>query len=171
MAGAVATSRGGVGLGEEPAVTTNAHDRVLDALRTLIWAVERQLHEAAGAEGVALTDILALSHLRAAGDLSQTDLAERVSLSSSAATSMVDRLERRGLVVRTADPVDRRKSLVRLTPVGAETALRVRNRFGFALELLADHDLDAVEHALTQIADAMLVAQTPIVVPHVAVAD
>lgn len=154
-----------------PAVSTDARERVLDALRTLIWATERQLHEAAGAEGIAMTDVLALSHLRALGDLSQTELAERVSLSSSAATSMVDRLERRGFVVRAADPVDRRKSLVRITPPGVETTLRVRSRFGFALDLVSEQEMASVEHALTQIADALLLAQTTIVVPDVTVAD
>lgn len=150
---------------------TDAYERVLDALRTLIWATERQLHEAAGTEGIAMTDILALSHLRALGALSQTELAERVSLSSSAATSMVDRLERRGFVVRAGDPVDRRKSLVHITPTGAETSLRVRNRFGFALDLIAEHDMESVEHALTQIADALLLAQTRIIVPDVTLAE
>ena len=136
------------------------HERALDSLRTLIWATERQLHDAAATEGVAITDISALSYLRALGDMSQTALAERVSLSSSAATSMVDRLERRGLVVRAADPVDRRKSLVRLTPLGDEAALRIRRRFAVAFDQFAEDDLTTAATVLAQLADGLLLAQT-----------
>lgn len=46
----------------------------------------------------------------------------------STLTSMLDRLERRALIVREVHPEDRRSFLVRLTPEGAELAERVRQR-------------------------------------------
>jgi DNA-binding MarR family transcriptional regulator len=42
-------------------------------------------------------------------------IAERLLVSSASTTSLLDTLERRGLVERTAHPTDRRKSLVHLT--------------------------------------------------------
>jgi DNA-binding MarR family transcriptional regulator len=47
-------------------------------------------------------------------------LAEALQCHSSNVTGMVDRLEARGLVVRKADPDDRRVKLVALTPQGRE---------------------------------------------------
>jgi DNA-binding MarR family transcriptional regulator len=43
-------------------------------------------------------------------------MAELTGLSTGAITGVLDRLERAGIVVREADPGDRRRTLVRLTP-------------------------------------------------------
>jgi DNA-binding MarR family transcriptional regulator len=43
-------------------------------------------------------------------------MAEQTGLSTGAITGVLDRLERAGFVVREADPNDRRRTLVRLTP-------------------------------------------------------
>ena len=51
----------------------------------------------------------------------------------STLTGVLDRLERRGLVERAANPADRRSVLVRLTPAGGTHAARVAAAFS-ALE-------------------------------------
>lgn len=64
-----------------------------------------------------------LSALRITGPphrLSPTRLARGLMLSSAGVTSRVDRLERRGLVVRLDDPDDRRGVIVELTDRGRE---------------------------------------------------
>jgi DNA-binding MarR family transcriptional regulator len=64
-----------------------------------------------------------LSALRIAGPphrLSPTRLGRGLMLSSAGVTSRLDRLERRGLVTRTADPDDRRGIIVELTDHGRE---------------------------------------------------
>jgi DNA-binding MarR family transcriptional regulator len=48
----------------------------------------------------------------------------------STLTGVLDRLERRGLVERAANPADRRSVLVRLTPAGRTPAARVAAAFG-----------------------------------------
>jgi DNA-binding MarR family transcriptional regulator len=65
----------------------------------------------------------ALSALRIAGPphrLSPTRLSRGLMLSSAGVTSRIDRLERRGLVRRLADPDDRRGVIVELTDQGLE---------------------------------------------------
>jgi len=47
------------------------------------------------------------------------DLAEGLSISHPAAVKMVDRLQKKGLVIREESATDRRVSHVRLTPLGA----------------------------------------------------
>lgn len=64
-----------------------------------------------------------LSALRIAGPpyrLSPTRLGRGLMLSSAGVTSRLDRLERRGLVTRTADVNDRRGVVVELTPQGVD---------------------------------------------------
>jgi DNA-binding MarR family transcriptional regulator len=64
-----------------------------------------------------------LSALRTSGPphrLSPTRLAKGLMLSSAGITSRIDRLERRGLVRRLADPDDRRGVIIELTDHGLE---------------------------------------------------
>jgi len=68
-------------------------------------------------------EVGALSALRIAGPphrLSPTRLARGLMLSSAGVTSRIDRLERRGLVRRLADPDDRRGVIVEMTDQGLE---------------------------------------------------
>ena len=68
-------------------------------------------------------EVGALSALRLAGPphrLSPTRLGKGLMLSSAGVTSRIDRLERRGLVRRLADPEDRRGVIVELTDPGLE---------------------------------------------------
>lgn len=63
-----------------------------------------------------------LLHANEAGPegIRMRDLAERVLISKSGLTSLVDRLEDRGLITRSPDPADRRVTRVQLTPQGAD---------------------------------------------------
>jgi DNA-binding MarR family transcriptional regulator len=69
--------------------------------------------------GLNSTDLRGLDWLadgaKAAGELSRG-----TGLSSAATTTLIDRLERRGLVQRVADPTDRRLVLVEMTPAARE---------------------------------------------------
>jgi len=52
--------------------------------------------------------------------LSPTTIAERLLVTTASTTSLLDTLERRGLVVRLRDPDDRRRQLVSLTEEGRQ---------------------------------------------------
>ena len=65
--------------------------------------------------GVSLAEMQALDHLHEAGGLTPGALGQRLQLTSGAVTALIDRLQRRGLVERTAHPTDGRSTLVRLT--------------------------------------------------------
>src|SRR3954467_3597572 len=88
---------------------------VLHAAGTLESRVEEQLAEV----GLSLPKLAALHHLSQAGDaLPLGQLAERLSCVKSNVTQLVDRLEADGLVMRAADPNDRRSRLAVLTDSG-----------------------------------------------------
>jgi DNA-binding MarR family transcriptional regulator len=61
----------------------------------------------------------ALAVLEGAGEpLSPTAIAERLIVTTASVTSLLDTLERRGLVERHSDPRDRRRLLIVITPDG-----------------------------------------------------
>jgi len=69
--------------------------------------------------GVSLANLTALRVVRRhAGSARVQELRTELGITVGAASKLVDRLERDGLVVRTANPHDRRSSLVTLTPAG-----------------------------------------------------
>jgi DNA-binding MarR family transcriptional regulator len=64
-----------------------------------------------------------LAALRRAGtpfELTPTELARHMMMTSGGMTAAIDRLERKGFAVRVPNPADRRGSLVRLTEAGRE---------------------------------------------------
>ena len=66
-----------------------------------------------------------LRHLLAWGSMRPSALAEVLNTGASHISKIVRRLEADGLVRRTADPTDRRATLVSLTPSGETAALSV----------------------------------------------
>lgn len=77
--------------------------------------------------GLLLADNEALIHLDAAdGGLRMSEISESVVLSRGGTTKVVDRLEAMGLAERSADPEDRRATLVSITPAGREALAQAR---------------------------------------------
>jgi DNA-binding MarR family transcriptional regulator len=68
----------------------------------------------------------ALAVIDGAGEpLTPTQISERVLLASATMTSTLDLLERRGWIIRSSNPQDRRSVLVQITPDGRGTADRL----------------------------------------------
>jgi DNA-binding MarR family transcriptional regulator len=64
--------------------------------------------------GVNSSDLECLDLILMSGPSTAGEIARHTGLTSGAVTGLIDRLERLGLVERTADPADRRKVLVRV---------------------------------------------------------
>jgi DNA-binding MarR family transcriptional regulator len=87
----------------------------------------------------------------AAAPMTLREIAQAVEVDPSAATVAVDRLERRGLVRRTAHPEDNRRKLVHLTEAGrqaAATAARILTDPPPVLAALNPDDLTALTRIL-----------------------
>jgi len=80
--------------------------------------VEPLQREIAARHGIALADLHALRVLELIGAVPVSRLGAELGLARSSATNLVDRLERAGLVDRSASPDDRRVTLVRPSAVG-----------------------------------------------------
>ncbi len=70
--------------------------------------------------GINRTDARCLDLLHEQGRMSAGALAQQSGLTSGAITAVIDRLERAGWARRVADPADRRRVLVELTPAATE---------------------------------------------------
>lgn len=54
------------------------------------------------------------------------DVAQRLRIAPRSATEVIDQLENKELVIRAQDPLDRRATLVQLSPAGLELSAKVR---------------------------------------------
>ncbi|MBA3586618.1 MAG: MarR family transcriptional regulator [Chloroflexi bacterium] len=121
------------------------HDPRLGAWRAFLRAharVVRELErELQVEEQLALTDYDVLVQLAAAGDrrLRMSELADRLLLSRSGATRLIDRLVTEGLVERVSCESDRRGQWAALTPVGHD---RLRRASPTHLRGVAEHFVD-----------------------------
>jgi DNA-binding MarR family transcriptional regulator len=112
--------------------------------------------------GVSAAGGLVLGLLRDNRALSPSELGERLIVTRATVTGLVDSLERRGFVRRSANPADRRSLLVEITPAGLEVALQLRtivHRHEKAwMSALSDEELQAYVGLLHRIQDSLAAA-------------
>ena len=82
--------------------------------RSLSQIAARSIEET----GLGLTDFVALEALLHKGPLTITEIQSKVPLALGSMTAAVDRLEKKGLILRTLSPEDRRAKVVKLSPRG-----------------------------------------------------
>jgi DNA-binding MarR family transcriptional regulator len=91
------------------------------------------------------------------GPFGMTELSRIMSIERSSLTSMVDRLERRSLLARSADPADRRACQIALTAEGRTLAHQAHTAYTTRVEALTTdlspthkkHVLAAITHIVT----------------------
>ena len=108
---------------ESRATEDDLVDAVLRASRALVAVAARSIAQAGDA--VTLPQYRALVALAAHGPRRVTDLADELSVHSSSATRMCDRLERAGFIDRAVAAGNRREVEVRLTRTGRALLDRV----------------------------------------------
>ncbi len=114
----------------------------LEEYRENFGLIHREVRRILAPRGLLVSEAGALK-LAAGSPVRPSEVAERLGVTASAATQLVDRLERRGLLRRTRDPEDRRAVVLVLTPSGRRlfraTAREVRAMLdGVAEEMSPD---------------------------------
>ena len=84
--------------------------------------------------GLGLTDFVALEALLHKGPLTITEIQSKVPLALGSMTAAVDRLEKKGLILRTPSPEDRRAKVLKLSPKGRAVVEAVFARHAADLE-------------------------------------
>jgi MarR family transcriptional regulator, 2-MHQ and catechol-resistance regulon repressor len=98
--------------------------------RAVSQIAERSVAEA----GLGLSDFAALEALLHKGPLTITEIQAKVLLASGSMTAAVDRLERKGLLVRRNVASDRRAKILELTPEGKRVVEAAFRRHAAELE-------------------------------------
>jgi DNA-binding MarR family transcriptional regulator len=147
----------------EPSVSSTPSAEGLVAWRAFLtsaWALTDILDaELAAEQGLSLRWYDLLVHLEDEDEgLPMNELASRILSSKSGLTSVVDRMERAGLVARERPASDRRVVRVLLTPAGRDTlhAARVIHRRGIEehfLGQLGPRDVQAVQRIFDKVRD------------------
>jgi MarR family 2-MHQ and catechol resistance regulon transcriptional repressor len=98
--------------------------------RAVSQIAERSIAEA----GLGLSDFATLEALLHKGPLTITEIQAKVLLASGSMTAAVDRLEKKGLLVRRNTPADRRAKVLELTPEGKRVVEAAFERHSAELE-------------------------------------
>lgn len=97
-----------------------------DSLTRTLRVFRRLLHEEAKAHELTQAQYNAMRYLIANGDRRMSDLAAFLELTNGATTSLIERIEARGLVTRKLDPEDGRAVLGSVTPNGQRLSEEMR---------------------------------------------
>jgi MarR family 2-MHQ and catechol resistance regulon transcriptional repressor len=105
-----------------------AEVRALNAFIALLRAADAvtdSTHRDLGAYALTISQFAALEALHHCGDLCQGDLAGKLMRSYGSVTSLLDGLERRGLLTRRRSSDDKRFVTASLTPAGRRLVARI----------------------------------------------
>lgn len=122
-------------------------------------------HDAIDARaGLCPTDHRALDVLLRHESVTAGELAARTGRASASVTSLIDRLEARGLVRRTSDPADRRRVIVQPVPERVnelnELFLSLKREMARLLQRYDESQLEAIEDFLRSSAAVLREAAT-----------
>ena len=107
-----------------PAKALTPEEQIVASLRRIIRAVDlhsRKLMEQSGLTGPQLA---ALQEINRQGPISAGQIAKAIHLSQGTVTGILRRLELRDMIIREKGELDRRTTMVRITPTGESVLLR-----------------------------------------------
>jgi DNA-binding MarR family transcriptional regulator len=130
---------------------------VAHSLRPVIARLARRMRQSAS--DLSPTQGAALATIDCHGPLTPSELAKRERIQRPTATRVLARLDELGLVLRAADPADRRSSLVSVSPAGAALLAELRTRkdafLSERLEALGPGDRATLERAADLLEDLL----------------
>ncbi|MBY4677382.1 MarR family winged helix-turn-helix transcriptional regulator [Marinobacterium arenosum] len=134
-------------------------EEVLIALRRVIRATDLHSKYLAKTTGLTAPQILLLQAIRDKGLLTIGELASDISLSQATVTTVLDRLEKRGLVYRQRSATDKRKVHAHLTNAAHEilksAPIPLQEQFTRQFDNLQDWEQTLIISALQRVAQMM----------------
>jgi MarR family 2-MHQ and catechol resistance regulon transcriptional repressor len=101
-------------------------------------ALSTRMEQSVAAAGLCLTDFMILEALLHKGPLTITEIQGKILLASGSMTAAVDRLEKKGAIVRRAIQQDRRARQLELTSDGRRLSERIYRKHKADFEPLMD---------------------------------
>ena len=137
----------------------NSIEDVLVALRRVIRATDLHSKHLAKTTGLTSPQILLLQTIRDRGEVTIGEIATEMSLSQATVTTIIDRLEKRGLVYRERSKTDKRKVHAHLTDDAIETLksapIPLQDQFSRQYSALQDWEQAMIISSLQRVATMM----------------
>lgn len=135
------------------------HDQVLVALRRIIRAIDLRSKRLMLQTGLTAPQLLLLRAAQRRTVAAVGTIAADLTLSQATVTSIVKRLESRGLITRERDGLDRRRVLIRVTAAGslalANAPTLLQEHFVQAFSQLKDWEQSTIVAAVQRVAEMM----------------
>lgn len=142
--------------GEQAAAAPREQLSLVDGLAQLSFVIQGMLERRAAEHDLSIIQTRLLGVLRDRRP-TMNELARLLSLDKSSVTGLVDRAERRGLVVRTPSTTDRRAVLVSLTGTGRSLVSAAAAGFAADVAMMLNHLPLRDREALTRLISRLLV--------------
>ena len=138
-------------------------DDVLIAIRKIIRAIDIHSRRLLQKYGLTGPQLVILSEITREEKSTISQIASRASLSQGTVTSIIDRLEKRGFVVRARSDNDRRKVMVYATEQGlrviASRPSLIQERFVARFDILEDWEKTQILSSLNRVVAMMQVPE------------
>jgi DNA-binding MarR family transcriptional regulator len=132
---------------------------IMQSLRRIIKSLQDYSQKVNSYFGITGPQLWVLKAISQSGSLSLGDLSKRMYLHPSTLTGVVDRLEKKGYVLRDRSDVDRRVVKVKLTSKGSKLAKKgpnpVQGRMIYGLRKLKKEELFSVYKSVQQLVEVM----------------
>jgi DNA-binding MarR family transcriptional regulator len=100
--------------------------QLMEQFRAIAHATHNQTNARMSAAGLSLARFRVLSALQSAGRIRMNELSAELGVVPRTVTTIVDALEKEGMVMRLPDPADRRATRLEITPEGVSQLSRFR---------------------------------------------
>jgi DNA-binding MarR family transcriptional regulator len=125
-------------------------------LRVAVGAFRRRVREASAAGELSGPQLTALSRLDRQGPVTTAELARREQISPQAMGATIASLEDLGLVARSADPADGRRSILSLTPEGLAAIRSGRNALVDRITVVLEESFTVEETEVLNVAAPLI---------------
>lgn len=134
-------------------------EETLIALRQIMRATDLNGRNLARETGLSTSQLLALQALRGEAEMTAGAIAKEVNLSQATVSTLIDRLEARGLVLRERGTYDKRKVFVLLTDAGnnlvSEAPTALQDQFAQKFCELQDWEKGMISSVMNRVAEMM----------------
>ncbi len=135
------------------------YDQVLVSLRQIIRAIDLHSKRLEKESGLTGPQLLVMQQLDAHGEPMAGVIARAISLSQPTVTSIIDRLERKGLLKRERSQYDKRKVILSMTELGRAAVERapplLQESFVRSFNRLEDWEQTLILSSLQRVSDMM----------------
>lgn len=136
-----------------------AISEIMQALRRIFKSIHDYSHEVSNKFGITGPQLWALKTISQNGSLPLGELSEKMYLHPSTITGVVDRLEKKGYVVRDRGEKDRRVVMVQLTAKGERLVRKapnpVQGKMIYGLRKLKKDELNSIYDSIRKLVEVI----------------